>query len=207
MLGTARAHGMEIFRKCDKLLADPKGFMRAIFYGPPGCGKSELASIIALKLSGDSFAIEHLNGQGTSVERVRDWQRNDSYRPLYGTGWKVRIIDESDMMSEAGVFEMRQLMDARTPRSAYILTTNVLTLESPDPKEAAMQRKDDVIPLAFHTRCNVYQFTKVKTPEVQDWLMKKWALPLDKAQIVARCNDGNVRGACFDAEKILDRIT
>lgn len=197
MLGDAKAHGLQLWKKVERMAQDDKAFFRAMFYGAVGgTGKSELALLLAHKLAGDRLAVEIHNGQGVSVDLVRDWKTRASYRPMFGTGWTCRVIDELERLSEAAQFELRQILDLRHPLSCYILTTNF------DLK---------AIPQPFHTRAFPYQFRGVPVAELSDWLVKRWALPPERALAVATANQVeslgcSVRGAMFDAEKELDRM-
>jgi DNA polymerase III delta prime subunit len=195
MLGDAKAYGLQLWRKTDSMAGDPKAFFRAMFYGAVGgTGKSELAQMLGHKLANHHLAVEIHNGQGVSVDLVRNWKERACYCSMFGSGWTVKIIDEFERMSEAAQFELRQILDLRHPMSCYILTTNVDLKEIPQP---------------FHTRAMPYRFRGIPEAELADWLTKKWGLTPDKARrvVAANKNENNgcsVRGALFDAERELD---
>lgn len=191
MIGDALRHGIELWNKATAVADHPSAYFRAIFYGDPGVGKTELCKLIGMKLAGDAFAIEQLNGQSVSVDKVRDWSRSAPYRPMFGTGWTVKIIDEFDRMSDAAIFEMHSLLDKRQPRSAFLMTTNMPFAKIPKP---------------FHSRANIYKFTPVSSEELGQFISTHWPVLEEKADIIAIANQGNVRGALFDAEAEIDKI-
>ncbi len=189
-IGSAAITAAELFLKAERLKQDEQGFFRACFYGPPGIGKSELALVIGNKLAGHTLAVEQINGQSLTVDKVREWNRSLCYRPLYGD-WNVKVIDEIDKGSDAAQCELLTLLDKRLPRTAFIATTN-LSLEQ--------------IPKRNISRMQLYKFKAVDTKELAQWLVMKWQVPPTDAQKIAEANAGDVRGACNDTESFFDRL-
>lgn len=187
-LGSAGIHATVIFRKIDRIISDEKAFVRYLYYGNPGLGKTSLAMAAALKLGGSPFAVEQRNGQSVGVDVVRDWRASSPYRSMHGSGWACKVIDEVDRMSEAAVFELHSLLDLKTPRSAFFLTTNK------EPKELLA---------SFQTRAQLCKFKPVE-PEAVTILLGRFDIPQPEALEIATANAGNVRGALFDAESWLD---
>jgi Holliday junction resolvasome RuvABC ATP-dependent DNA helicase subunit len=58
LIGPAAALGRVLQSKVDRTKADPTAIVKAMFYGAPGVGKTELSRIFALALADHEFAIE-----------------------------------------------------------------------------------------------------------------------------------------------------
>lgn len=188
-IGAAGIHAHMLHRKIEQNRDNPAFFFRALFYGPPGCGKSELAWHIAITLAKVRCYIEDLNGQSMSVDLVREWRRQSHYRPLPGE-FRCRIVDEFDMASTAAHAELLSFLDMRTPQTCFIATTNQTV-------DRLLER--------LQTRMQLYKFTPVEDQQLAAWLNQRWQIPFPDAEHIALANHGNVRGALNDAETWLDR--
>jgi replication-associated recombination protein RarA len=194
-IGQAQVYCRQLRKKCDQL-RPTKGFFRGMFYGPPGCGKSELAVAIGIYLTespllpdGSPIAIQLWNGQDVTVDLIREWKR-DGGGTLYSP-WTVRIIDEWDRMNEAAQASFLSLLDQRRRLSVYITTTNLPLREIPERDQTRMQ---------------LYKFDRVSEGELNQWLTVRWNIPAEEAARIAAANKGNVRGALHDAETYFDRV-
>ena len=169
-------------------LKDPKTVAmerRYLFTGKAGLGKSTLALELGLEIcNGQALGVEQLNGQSMSVERVRAWQQQGAYHPMFGDA-SVVIVDEIDQASPAALNEVRQLLDKLPPRWTFIATTN---------------KKVEELPEVLQSRFKPAFFEPVGAGEVKAWLLKKFnKLTQEMAGSIAVSCRGNVRAAQTDA--------
>lgn len=100
-----------------------------LFHGPSGVGKSAAAWALAAALGCDldnpemSGIIEIPSGQqdGTAVRQLLDTLR---LRPLFGSGWKVAIVNEADNMTPQAEAIWLDGLEKLPPRTVVIFTTN-----------------------------------------------------------------------------------
>jgi replication-associated recombination protein RarA len=118
-----------------------------LFHGESGLGKTATAFALANDL-GCAVAEKELGGllevasgcQTTdSVKKFLDLLR---YRPLYGSGWKVGIVNESDRMALPVESVWLDALEHLPPRSVVIFTTN-------DPGRLSRR---------FRDRCECHEF-------------------------------------------------
>lgn len=94
-----------------------------LFDGNPGVGKSHLADLLALEITGSKFAIERVNGQSLGIDTVRDWRERAPYGNLFSP-WTVKRIDEIDQASGNAIAELLSYLDYMPAKLAVIATTN-----------------------------------------------------------------------------------
>lgn len=170
--------------KIDKMLP-------VLLYGPPGTGKSTTAEIIALQMAGHPMAVERINGQEMTVDRVRDWRRNSPYRPLFGE-MNVKMVDEIDQASKAALGELRTYLDTMQKGTCFIATTN----KRPDELDESVQTR------FYDLECDC-----VSTDDVVQYIMSKHSrIPECVAKEIAKHSQGNVRVAEIDAMKYEDAV-
>ena len=199
-IGSAGIAAQQTFAKVNRLRADPQGRYKALFYGDPGTGKTRLAVAIAHALAGHALAIEKLNGQSMTAERVRDWIRQSAYKSMY-SDWTVRIVNEIDSSSPGAQSELIEFLDDIPACTALIATTNA-ALEC---KGMTPAQRKAALPERIHSRFIPYKFKSVTVDELTPFLTR-W-LSKEKARIIATANAGNVRGALADTERELDRLS
>lgn len=163
---------------------------RQLLTGPPGVGKSELATEISLLISGHAMAVEKKNGTNVSVDVVREWTRQSSYRPMPGMGdLTVKFVDEVEGVKTDALNDLRTYLDDLPNHTVFICTTN---------KQVAH------LPEQLQSRFQVWTFAPIEYDLIVELLMQKHELPLLVARDIARRVKGNVRAAEEDAVSHLD---
>jgi replication factor C small subunit len=94
-----------------------------IFYGPPGTGKTTLAKIIVKNLNCDYLYINASdeNGIDTIREKVKGFASTVSFN-----GIKVVILDEADFITIQGQAALRNVIEAFSRSTRFILTCNFI---------------------------------------------------------------------------------
>lgn len=175
-----------LFGAIPKLQSEPHLDARSrcyLFTGPPGTGKSSLAELFALALAGSKFAVEQVNGQSCTVDKVRAWSQQGGYIPLYGKV-VVQLVDEIDAASLAACNELRTYLDKLPPHTVFIATTNKPVAE--------LQEQ-------LQSRFKVHYFERVPAEQISAWLADKFEMPAHQANRIAAGCKGNVRAAECDA--------
>lgn len=137
---------------------DPKNnpWPNLMFSGPPGCGKSTLAFIVAKELYGDAWE-ENLLDLNASMERGIDTIREKlsnwcQYMPANGETFKLVFLDEADRLTPDAQTSLRRLMeDSITTR--FILAANY---------------PNRIIPAIRASRVAHIRFKPLKRGEVQE---------------------------------------
>jgi DNA polymerase III delta prime subunit len=158
---------------------------KLLFAGVPGVGKSTLAESIAQQLCGSKFGVEQVNGRSVTIHVVKEWQRDLATSCLFGSGWKVKLIDEIDLCQKDAQDELLSLLDHLPAQRAIIGTSNLnLT--------ALTER--------LRTRFTRYEVRAPVAEQIETLIGDRYALPPAVARQIAALSGGNVRAACLDAE-------
>jgi hypothetical protein len=104
-----------------------------LFHGPTGVGKTAAGHALARDL-GVSVDDQELGGlheipsgdqDGAAVENLMRLLR---LRPMFGSGWKVAIVNEADSMTAGAASKWLDALEHLPPKTAIIFTTNELGL-------------------------------------------------------------------------------
>lgn len=158
---------------------------KLLFAGAPGVGKTTLAETLAMQLCGNRFGVEVVNGRHVTIHGVKEWIQDLASSSLFGSGWKVKVINEVDLCQKDAQDALLSLLDELTPQRAIIGTSNL------DPK-ALTER--------FRTRFTRYEVRAPDADDIEAFISETYALPPAIARQIAQLSGGNVRAACLDAE-------
>lgn len=156
---------------------------KILFYGPPGTGKTTIANMVAQCLASERIDIESINGRNLTIDVVREWQRNNGYSSLFG-GWKVKIVNETDLVPMAAQDVMLTYLDDLSPRTAVIGTSN---------------ESVDTLSSRFRSRFQCIHVPAPDQNEIATWLKRKFAVAKQGAEWIAATCCGNVRQALLEA--------
>ena len=159
--------------------------VKLLFAGAAGVGKSELARQIAATLTGDRFGIEIVNGRSMSIHLVRQWGQDVATSCLFGTGWKVKIVDEIDTAPADAQDELLTFLDKLPPNRGFIATSNL------DLGKLSQR---------FVTRLKRHEVAPPEPEEIAAFLVSDHAIPAMVAQQIAFLCGGCVRAALLDAD-------
>ena len=160
----------------------------SIFYGPPGCGKTTLASIIA---NTTHSAFVQLNAVTSGVADVRKVIKEaQDRRSLYGQATYL-LLDECHRWSKSQSDSILPAIERGVVRFIGSTTENPLIAMTP----------------AIVSRCRIFQFEPLEEKDVLDAMNraladrergfgdKRVALEPDAARHIARIANGDVRSA------------
>lgn len=165
-------------------LAD-KETVKLLLCGEPGIGKTALAERVALDLCGDKWGMESVNGRNVSIHVIREWSKDGLSSCLFGTGWKVKIVNEVDTMPADAQDALLSFLDALPARCAFIGTSN-LSLGT--------------LSKRFITRLQRHEVAAPEAEEIAAFLVESEGVPALIAQQIAFLCGGCVRAALLDAD-------
>ena len=100
-----------------------------LFAGPPGCGKTTTAMIIAKQILGEhwrdyTLSLNASDERGIDVvrERVKTFARFTDRRE--GIPYRLVVLDESDEMTSDGQTALRRIMEENSAHTRFILICN-----------------------------------------------------------------------------------
>ncbi|KAF8634589.1 hypothetical protein AX17_004178 [Amanita inopinata Kibby_2008] len=126
-----------------------------LFYGPPGTGKTSTILAVARRIYGPKFRkqILELNAsdeRGIDVVREQIKQFSET-RTLFSKGFKMVILDEADMMTQAAQAALRRVIEHYTKNVRFCIICNYV---------------NKIIP-AIQSRCTRFRFSPLPIPEVE----------------------------------------
>ena len=161
---------------------------RYLFTGRAGLGKSAIAEMLGHALVTHPLGVEAVNGQSCSVDRIREWQFNGQFAPMFGM--RVQIVDEIDAASLAAHNQLRSYLDKLPTKTVFIGTTN---------------RTIEELPEQLQSRFKIFYFDPVPVEIIAGWLQVKFPrLGVETASSIAIQSKGNVRAAETVAMSVAD---
>ncbi|KAF8630171.1 hypothetical protein AX15_003116 [Amanita polypyramis BW_CC] len=126
-----------------------------LFYGPPGTGKTSTILAVARRIYGPNYRkqILELNAsdeRGIDVVREQIKQFAET-RTLFAKGFKLIILDEADMMTQAAQAALRRVIEHYTKNVRFCIICNYV---------------NKIIP-AIQSRCTRFRFSPLPIPEVE----------------------------------------
>lgn len=158
--------------------------VKLLFMGPPGTGKTSLAEQIAFALCGNKFGTESVNGRNVSIHLVREWMADMGSSCLFGSGWKIKLINEVDVVPRDAQDALLSFLDDMPDQRAFIATSNLQL---------------DALTERFRTRLQRIEIGAPTPAEIAELLTAR-RLPVEVASHIAELCAGNVRAACLDAD-------
>ncbi|KAJ8095244.1 Subunit of heteropentameric Replication factor C (RF-C) [Marasmius tenuissimus] len=159
-----------------------------LFYGPPGTGKTSTIIAVARRIYGPEFRkqILELNAsddRGIDVVREQIKQFAET-RTLFSKGFKLIILDEADMMTQAAQAALRRVIEQYTKNVRFCIICNYVNKITP----------------AIQSRCTRFRFSPLPIAEVErrvDTVIEaeKVNLTEDGKQALLKLSKGDMRRA------------
>ncbi|KAK1221060.1 Subunit of heteropentameric Replication factor C (RF-C) [Marasmius sp. AFHP31] len=159
-----------------------------LFYGPPGTGKTSTIIAVARRIYGPDFRkqILELNAsddRGIDVVREQIKQFAET-RTLFSKGFKLIILDEADMMTQAAQAALRRVIEQYTKNVRFCIICNYVNKITP----------------AIQSRCTRFRFSPLPIAEVErrvDTVIEaeKVNLTEDGKQALLKLSKGDMRRA------------
>jgi len=115
--------------RLELLLKKKEQLPHLLFAGPPGCGKTTTAVILARQILGEGWrdytlSLNASDERGIDVvrERVKTFARYTDRRE--GIPYRLVVLDESDEMTSDGQTALRRIMEENSEHTRFILICN-----------------------------------------------------------------------------------
>ena len=93
--------------------------------GPAGVGKSTVARLVARTLGADPTCdVEHVPAGKCTAEKVREIEDSFHHTTLFGSGWRIAIVEEIDKTSGQAQSLWLTLLETTPPGRAVVFTSN-----------------------------------------------------------------------------------
>ncbi|KAG6381674.1 P-loop containing nucleoside triphosphate hydrolase protein [Boletus reticuloceps] len=159
-----------------------------LFYGPPGTGKTSTILAVARRIYGAEYKkqILELNAsddRGIDVVREQIKQFAET-RTLFSKGYKLIILDEADMMTQAAQAALRRVIEQYTKNVRFCIICNYVNKIAP----------------AIQSRCTRFRFSPLPIVEVEkrvDTVVQAERVKLtpDGKQALLKLSKGDMRRA------------
>ncbi|THH07396.1 hypothetical protein EW145_g3405 [Phellinidium pouzarii] len=159
-----------------------------LFYGPPGTGKTSTILAVARRIYGPEFRkqILELNASDDrGIDVVRDQVKQFAEtRTLFSKGYKLIILDEADMMTQAAQAALRRVIEQYTKNVRFCIICNYVNKITP----------------AVQSRCTRFRFSPLPIKEVERRLQdviesERVKLTPDGKQALLKLSKGDMRRA------------
>ncbi|GAA5914188.1 hypothetical protein JCM6882_004745, partial [Rhodosporidiobolus microsporus] len=164
-----------------------------LFYGPPGTGKTSTILAVARKIYGGTpggmrnNCLELNASDERGIDVVREQIKNFASTKMTGggsAGFKLIILDEADMMTQAAQSALRRVIEQYTKNVRFCIICNYV---------------NKIIP-AVQSRCTRFRFAPLPRPEVEKRLnhvvaQEKVNLTEDGRQALLKLSRGDMRRA------------
>ncbi|KIR25641.1 replication factor C subunit 3/5 [Cryptococcus deuterogattii LA55] len=159
-----------------------------LFYGPPGTGKTSTVLALARRLYGSAYKkhILELNASDDrGIDVVREQIKNFAMtKVLFSKGFKLVILDEADMMTQAAQSALRRVIEQHTKNVRFCILCNYVNKITP----------------AIQSRCTRFRFSPLPEKEIQikvDEVVQKEGVNLtdDGRDALLKLSRGDMRRA------------
>ncbi|KAF8513475.1 P-loop containing nucleoside triphosphate hydrolase protein [Gautieria morchelliformis] len=159
-----------------------------LFYGPPGTGKTSTILAVARRIYGNDYRkqILELNAsddRGIDVVREQIKQFAET-RTLFNKGFKLIVLDEADMMTNAAQSALRRVIEQYTRNVRFCIICNYVNKITP----------------AIQSRCTRFRFSPLPMDEVERRLVgvieaERVEITEDGKKALLRLSKGDMRRA------------
>ncbi|GJJ11281.1 Subunit of heteropentameric Replication factor C(RF-C) [Clathrus columnatus] len=159
-----------------------------LFYGPPGTGKTSTVLAVARRIYGKDYKKQLLelnasDDRGIDVVREQIKQFAET-RTLFSKGFKLIILDEADMMTNAAQSALRRVIEQYTKNVRFCIICNYV---------------NKIIP-AIQSRCTRFRFSPLESKEVERRLheviqAENVNISSDGTQALLKLSKGDMRRA------------
>lgn len=172
---------------CRKISSLQHPDLKVLFPAPAQAKVEEELSVLR-QLARDRYKAAGLGRSvSISIEKVRELQRDAAYRPYEGKR-KVAVILEADQMRAEAANALLKTLEEPPDYLLLILTT---------------AKPNSLLPTIL-SRCQLLRLERLSAEEVEKALMDREKIALERAKIISRLSDGNLRRALQMVEEDLD---
>ena len=123
------------------------------------------------------------------VKPMRELEREANFRPFEGAA-RVFIVEDADLMNEAGSNALLKTLEEPPPTSHLILTTSNPT----------------ALLATIRSRCQIIRFAPIDVEQVENFLIEHKGVSAEDARLLARTAQGSIgRALAGDVETYRDR--